>query len=1840
MRKTAAFTIALLFLMSPFVVQAEHNGFEDSDIDSATALDTDEDGHFDAYQIRFGSAVDSARVHANEFFVSHEFNDTWVAGIDVTAIGGEDRDYIVEFPERFTPDTATLPDLEYRQNGRDPVTPTLADGMKPVALSVYAATDSTDTAVVQFSEGINYEEDGTGCTSLLQELEEHITVTGGTIDSVDFTNGDPSLTITLESDWEVGDNVAFASEVDEPTCDTTLSDDEGNLIVDGTDSDFHDPVIEEVRGIHGSDQVQVRFSTPVRNSNGNAVGPANLDVVDDNPVRNVGDVVSCLDCFVLQLTMSGNPNGELDHDHLGSAKIDVDGSDVHATDGEAYGSTAVAITDDADPTILTVSGVQGDAGIKGVVTEVWISFSEPINTTGDINNSVDDWSVTGWDGIASVVGQVSDPPDNPDSGRWTQIKLVRAGPPAAAQENSSAPLVGLDYDSSDITDRSGNPLETFTGFGVQDEVSPVLIEAVTEDSDGDGLLDGYNLTFSEPIDDATFDCSDWTVSGHTVEDTDCFTLWDKEDQRHKGTLAFSEGNSFDTGEMPRLQAALGAVTDFAGNNLRSADTQDDDLDPTDGALPVFVEAVGTIGSQSVILRFSEAVNGVQDDDFDYDNENSGGATGLSSVDHDDGDATATMTVTGSVIEDDFDTDTVTFDGTATAANNGTHEVDEVTLFLTGSDERFDVVSITTVDGGDDSDLNGFIDHLNITFDSPIKDSRFDHTKWDVAGYTVLGNYTDGTPNDRYMHLQLEEDSESEGDTGATPNVQYSDGGLLNESNVALADIDMDAVDGAAPYPMTANTGVGSVVIDFTFSEGVKSTLTDGEDIEAPSIKLVPGGAPERNITSTTHTACQSLVQVVLDHPVHVDMMGNDTLEARTSVVGCEEGGALAASNDPIFLEDGKAPTIDRYETVGDGNGDVVSIRVVFDEAVDDDTIEDPNPWTIDLSATGGSSNAAPDDIITGEGENDTIIFLVLADDDVQDDTGIKPQVTYDADSGDERIADLQGNELPDTATKTAEDTAKPILLSAKTRDQNRNGKIDRYELTYSEDMDDSSFKVNEWDVVQYSEPSDRTQKFPSTNDDEVVILVITEQAGATEYDTGNVPDIIYESAGGTTSAVDMNGNEAAAHPPADPISEADGEAEDGAAPRLVGINATVGSDTVTVTFSEEVEESDSGGALTASDDFNFEDGNNDGARHLDRVDPGADATTWELVFDAAVVEGDLDQDTIDPKDSIEDEHGNANNQGALTLAGESEDDDPPQRITTLSASVDGEDSIELTWTAPYEDSEDSSSGAVTRYEVRMYDNGTINEDNFNDLDNVTEVTEGVPIPATPDSTESMTIDGLEIGVTYHFAIQSFDDQDQFSEVSNSPSAEIEEPDETDPGEVADLAVDEGSIAADRVTLTWTAPADDAGDNDSGAVSDYDVRWVEEGTFGSSESAFSGATEASVTLLVGSTAGAIAGPGQTQTAIVTGLDRDTDYELRVRAIDEADNEGPISDMVAFTTATDETPPSGSLSFTSGTHGDPSTATTAVIAWSGLSDPESTINYHYVRDRSANTEVTSANTATTSSSVTLQGLDTGVHYLHVKGISAGGATDTFDFEFEVVEELSDDDMQAANDALEYSVSWDGEKNTISWTLPDDPPMQITGVQIYRADSPYTLVETIERGSADFGDGNYVDDADNATADSTYLLQLVFRGGQSVFSGQGSDVPDTQAFAGIQPTQDTDGGDGGDGGTGGEDEGVPTWVWIVLAVVGASILIVIIVAIVASSRRSRAEEEEELVTAEREDDGYVWPEEEGAAAAAASGEAPPDEPEHHLECPNCSHRFVAHGEKPLTTTCPNCGKKGTLN
>ncbi len=222
-----------------------------------------------------------------------------------------------------------------------------------------------------------------------------------------------------------------------------------------------------------------------------------------------------------------------------------------------------------------------------------------------------------------------------------------------------------------------------------------------------------------------------------------------------------------------------------------------------------------------------------------------------------------------------------------------------------------------------------------------------------------------------------------------------------------------------------------------------------------------------------------------------------------------------------------------------------------------------------------------------------------------------------------------------------------------------------------------------------------------------------------------------------------------------------------------------------------------------------------------------------------------------------------------------EDVTAPAAITDLAA--EGfETTIELLWTAP---GDDGMTGTAESYEIRMHD-AEITEANWN----AAELLPNPPLPLEAGTIQNYSVQGLNYNLLYFFAIKTYDDNANVSEVSNSPSAQLIE-DTIPPADITDLTVFAGYASnLSTIKIEWTAPGDDWS---IGTADHYEIRY--------SQQPITAANWQNANLFPDPPTPLPA--GSSQFCNVTGLNAATIYYFAIRAFDDAGNGNNVSNSPA-------------------------------------------------------------------------------------------------------------------------------------------------------------------------------------------------------------------------------------------------------------------------------------------------------------------------------------------------------
>lgn len=241
----------------------------------------------------------------------------------------------------------------------------------------------------------------------------------------------------------------------------------------------------------------------------------------------------------------------------------------------------------------------------------------------------------------------------------------------------------------------------------------------------------------------------------------------------------------------------------------------------------------------------------------------------------------------------------------------------------------------------------------------------------------------------------------------------------------------------------------------------------------------------------------------------------------------------------------------------------------------------------------------------------------------------------------------------------------------------------------------------------------------------------------------------------------------------------------------------------------------------------------------------------------------------------------SNNARGTTL-----DDVPPGPVADLAVTglVDRPGALRVSFTAP---GDNGPVGQAARYELRVSET-PLSAANF-----ATGALVPTGTPRLGGTRETVDIDNLGPEAVYYVALRAFDAAGNVSAVSNVASGRTR--DEA-PAAITDLvALEARGTSAAFVTLQWTAPGDDG---TTGSAHAYEIRY--------STQSLSAATFTQGTLASG--APSPRPPGTVETFKLSGVTPGAKIFVALRAVDERNNAGPISN-VAQVTVPDEWAPSG-------------------------------------------------------------------------------------------------------------------------------------------------------------------------------------------------------------------------------------------------------------------------------------------------------------------------------------------
>lgn len=495
----------------------------------------------------------------------------------------------------------------------------------------------------------------------------------------------------------------------------------------------------------------------------------------------------------------------------------------------AAGATSYTVV--ADSTKPTVENVTVNEG----ATTIEVKFSESVDSATAQNRF--NYTLKKADGSVVTISNATF-----KSGSTNTVQLTVS---ALAAGNYTLTV-------QNVKDRAGNTMDSYsTSLSVADLVAPT----VTAVKQGTGSnSNSIYVYFSEAVNTATAtDVNNYLYNNKALPAGTSITALSA--SAVKITLPSSttvtQGTPF---------AVSNNVTDVAGNKIAGygyqttvSGTVTNDLGLASGT------AVKVVDKRTVQVTLNKELKSVNALDFQFKVSNgSGGATWTTvpqqnvSYVNSDGKATITFKFNSDVVDEDgkfatgatrtaiavrtnqtggytFGTvavDDTTFVNTALNGATGTDAADKIAPTLASSN------GIVTVD----SDANGQIDRIKLTFTEAINGNYLSATTFDVSGYTVTGAALDsGDSTNKTVLITVTEKSTP--DTDATPNVvrlgtvKDANGNEFTGLTTASASVDQTGpvlVGVALTEATTKNDQFGEVgdTLTLTYSENIAVTLTD------------------------------------------------------------------------------------------------------------------------------------------------------------------------------------------------------------------------------------------------------------------------------------------------------------------------------------------------------------------------------------------------------------------------------------------------------------------------------------------------------------------------------------------------------------------------------------------------------------------------------------------------------------------------------------------------------------------------------------------------------------------------------------------------------------------------------------------------------------------------------------------------------------------------------------------------------------------------------------------------------------------------------------------------------
>ncbi len=668
---------------------------------------------------------------------------------------------------------------------------------------------------------------------------------------------------------------------------------------------------------------------------------------------------------------------------------------------------SVKAADQAVPRIMGRFTVDRDA--NGFLDAVGINFSENVvdetfNTSGGATNNASNWNISLISGNNKRVDFTTN--YNGDTFNNNIIYLNWTFADFTFKTNGT-PTVNFTAVSGNLSDAANNKLATVnSGTGAEDRVAPRIMNITTIDSDSNGWLDAVKIYWSEPINDMTVRAYDFNVSG----------------------IGYSTAT-----------AVVGAPDSHA-------------LNYTQVSPPLFTSGYNgdLLYDDIIYLNWS----------FNNSRPYLGGLnTG----------ATPQVNYTAGNLSD---------------LNNVLAATNTTSAGTTALDRAVPIImDVFTVD----NNTNGYLDAVGINWSESINDQSFTNvTNFNISKINSIAsalrvdfntNFHGDSLNNNIMYLNWTIASTTF-NTSERPLLNYTAGNLSDLAN-NLAPTNSSSVtaqDRAAPgiigFVASDNTtGINGYDSDDTltlsFSEAINNASLNNN-----SVFLVNGSNTDgleqvlamnnrkfwNNISSALWINANQTLVITLHAQNFTNISVGDVVTPNATMRDAF-GNLMGLSNATLTgtFDDTTPPQIVNLETQdNNSNGKIDAIKITFSETVLNHTYNSGanNATSFITGFSVGYDAGTTFTVTAGQNDSGAVILLNLTEKSAFN-TSIRPWVFYTTSQGNITDMGTNANRLA-SFNLTANDSAAPVVVNVSTFDNNSNGMIDMVNVTFSEEINDSS----------------------------------------------------------------------------------------------------------------------------------------------------------------------------------------------------------------------------------------------------------------------------------------------------------------------------------------------------------------------------------------------------------------------------------------------------------------------------------------------------------------------------------------------------------------------------------------------------------------------------------------------------------------------------------------------------------------------------------------------------------------------------------------------------------------